>query len=339
MRRFATKPLVAIPLAGALLLSACSSDKQTPSDSMQIVAHPVAAVAAVSPAAAKKPAGQVLAEPSSVTAVENDPSTRTLAVALSSPPSLRIYHLDDLAAAPTTVALPGPVEHLSVSAGQFLASIPTKSEVAKVSVPAGQVTLVPVEGTPSAAIAVGAQLYVAVRDRKSVEVFDGTKLTKTIGGQLYSADDIVKSGDTTIVLDRLRTAVFRVDVAGGVVAEGLRAGDGATNAVADSYGRILVTDSRTSSLFAFSADPLLLRQQFPLPGGAYGIAYDAQRSLAWVTLTGSNEVVGLNVRGGQPVEKYRFATVRQPNSVTVDQKTGQVVIGSAAGEGTQVITP
>ncbi|MCU1680301.1 MAG: hypothetical protein JWQ81_1040 [Amycolatopsis sp.] len=338
MRRFATKSLVAIPLAGVLLVSGCSG-KQGPSDSLQVVANPVAAVAAVSPVAAKKPVGQVLAEPSSVTAVANDPSTRTLAVALTNPPSLRLYSLDDLTAAPRTVALAGPVEHLSVSPGQFLASVPTKSQIAKITALAGHVTELPIKGIPSAAITVGAQTYVAVRDRKEIDVLDGDKVTKTIGGQLYSADDILTAGDTTIVLDRLRTAVFRVDVAGGTVAEGLRAGDGATNAVADSYGRVLVTDSRDSSLLAFSADPLLMRQRYPVPGGAYGIAYDAQRNLAWVTLTSSNEVVGFDVRGGEPVEKYRFATVRQPNSVTVDQQTGHVIVGSAAGEGTQVISP
>jgi hypothetical protein len=58
-----------------------------------------------------------------------------------------------------------------------------------------------------------------------------------------------------------------------------------------------------------------------------------------VTLTERNEVVGYDVRGGEPVEKYRFPTVRQPNSVTVDEQSGRVVVGSAAGEGTQVITP
>lgn len=338
MRRFATKPLVAIPLAGVLLVSGCSG-KQAPSDSLQVVANPVAAIAAVSPVVTRKPAGQILTGASPVTAVATDPSTRTLAVALSNPPSLDLYSLDNLTAAPHTVPLAGPVEHLSVSPGQFLASVPTRSEIARVTSPAGRLTTVPIKGIPSAAIAVGAQTYVAVRDRKEIDVLDGDKVTKTIGGQLYSADDILTSGTTTIVLDKLRTAVFRVDVAGGTVAEGLRAGDGATNAVADSYGRVLVTDSRDSSLIAFSADPLLMRQRYPVPGGAYGIAYDATRDLAWITLTGTNEVVGYNVRGGEPVEKFRFATVRQPNSVTVDQQTGHVVVGSAAGEGTQVISP
>jgi hypothetical protein len=274
-----------------------------------------------------------------VTALAADPTSRTLAVAVAEPPSVLLYNLDTLDTAPKTITLPAEAEKLSASPGQLLATVPGKALVAKISLPGGELTTLAVDGQPSSARVSGNQTLVAVRDRKAVEVFEGDKLTKTITGQLYSADDVLTSGNGTVVLDKLRTALFRVDIAGNKVAEGLRAGDGATNAVADSYGRVLVTDTRVSSLLAFSTDPLLMRQRFPVPGGAYGIAYDASRSLAWVTLTERNEVVGFDVRGGEPTEKYRFATVRQPNSVTVDEQSGRVIIGSAAGEGTQVISP
>jgi ABC-type ATPase involved in cell division len=84
---------------------------------------------------------------------------------------------------------------------------------------------------------------------------------------------------------------------------------------------------------------LLLRQRYPTPGGAYGIAYDGERDLAWVTLTERNEVVGLDIAGGEPEEVARFATVRQPDSVTVDERTGSVVVASGDGDGLQVIEP
>jgi hypothetical protein len=332
VRRFAAVSLVAI-----LLVSGCAPDGK-PTDDLQVVANPVAATAPLSPAPSAPPAGTVVGS-SAVTALVADPATRMLAVAVAEPPSVLLYNLDALDAAPKTVALPGAAERLSASAGQVLATVPGKALVAKIGLPGGELTTLAVDGQPSSARVSGNQTLVSVRDRKAVEVFDGDKLTKTITGQLYSADDVLTSGDGTVVLDKLRTALFRVDVAGGKVAEGLRAGDGATNAVADSFGRVLVTDTRESALLAFSTDPLLLRQRYPVPGGAYGIAYDAPRGLAWVTLTERNEVVGFDVRGGEPAEKYRFTTVRQPNSVTVDEQTGRVVVGSAAGEGTQVISP
>jgi len=338
VRRFTTTG-VAVPLACALLVTACSSSKGGSSDNqddLQIVANPVAATAPVSPAPTAKAAGTVLAA-GNVTAMATDETSRILAVATGNTVSL--YRLDEITAAPVQVSVDGPVEQLSATDGTLLASIPSRGEVVRIALPGGQASSFTVPGQPADAVADGPSALVAVRDQKAIDVVDGGKVTKTISGQLYSADEIVRTGDSTVVLDRLRTAVFSVDVPGGSIGLGLRAGDGATNAVADSYGRVLVTDTRGGALLAFSANPLLLRQLYPVPGGIYGIAYDSKRSLAWVTLTQSNEVVGFDVRGGEPVEKYRFPTVRQPNSISVDEQTSRVFVGSATGEGIQVIQP
>jgi hypothetical protein len=338
VRRSAAARWAAVSLACALALGGCSTDhKQT--DDLQIVANPVAAGPVPSPAAAVRPAGTVLPQSSAVTAVVADPASRTLAVALAGPPSVQLYDLDHLAAPPRSVALPGPAERLGLAPGQLLASVPSRRLLGRIALPGGELTTVPVAGQPAGSVVNGPQTLVAVRDRKAVDVLEGATVVKTIDGQLYSADDVLSTGTGTVVLDRLRTALFELDVPAGLVREGLRAGDGATNAVADSFGRVLVTDTRAGALLAFSTDPLLMRQRYPVPGGVYGIAYDANRALAWVTLTQRNEVVGYDVRGGEPVEKYRFPTVRQPNSVTVDGRTSRVVVGSAAGEGTQVIQP
>ncbi|WP_033287917.1 YncE family protein [Amycolatopsis jejuensis] len=337
MRRLTAVSRIAIPLAGVLALSACSQNAK-PTDKLQVVANPTAAQPVVSPAVTVHPAGQVLAMPV-VSAIATEPKSNTLIVALAQPPSLRIYDLGALDVPKKTVSLPGPAESLSTSAGQVLAGIPAKDVLAKVTLPDGQLTTEKVAGKPAAGVADGPDTLVAVRDRKAVEVLANGTVAKTITGQLYSADDVVDTGNGVVVLDRLRTALFTVDVKAGTMDEGLRAGEGAANAVADSFGRVLVTDTRGGALLAFSTSPLILRQRYPVPGGAYGLAYDHQRDLAWVTLTGRNEVVGYDVRGGEPTEKYRFPTVRQPDSVGVDEQSGRVIVGSAAGEGTQVIEP
>ncbi|WP_410670227.1 YncE family protein [Amycolatopsis sp. cmx-4-68] len=337
MRRFAAVSWIAIPLAGVLVLSGCSSAKSD-GDDLQIVANPVAAQPAVSPAVTVPPAGQVLPG-GAVSAVAVDAKTSTLVVAVSQPPSLRLYDLNALASPPVNMPLYGTVSRLSVTPGRVEIAEPNPGVVQQLSLPDRTLTETKTGGKPVSSIVFGADRLVAMGAAKDIQVLPAAGPARTIGGQLYSADDVVDTGDGVVVLDRLRTAVFSVDVAGGKVGEGLRAGDGAANAVADSYGRVLVTDARAGALLAFSAGPLLLRQRFPVPGGVYGIAYDAKRSLAWVTLTGRNEVVGFDVRGGEPVEKYRFPTVRQPDSVGVDEQTGRVLVGSAAGEGTQVIQP
>lgn len=334
MRRLAAVGIV-IPLAGALVLSGCSSAKSS-GDDLQIVANPVAAKPAVSPAVTVKPAGQVLGT-ATVSAVAV--AQGTLVVALAQPPSLQLYDLNALASPPVNMPLYGKAEKLAVAPGRVEIAEPAQGVVQQLTVPDRKLTETKTGGQPASSIAYGADRLVAMGAAKDIQVLPASGPARTIGGQLYSADDVVASGTGVLVLDRLRTAVFSVDVAAGKVNEGLRAGDGAANAVADSYGRVLVTDARAGALLAFSANPLILRQRFPVPGGAYGIAYDAKRSLAWVTLTERNEVVGFDVRGGEPVEKYRFPTVRQPDSVGVDDSSGRVIVGSAAGEGTQVIQP
>jgi hypothetical protein len=119
----------------------------------------------------------------------------------------------------------------------------------------------------------------------------------------------------------------------------LRAGEGATTVVGDRFGRALVIDTRGGELLVFGLDPLILRQRYPVPGVPFAVAYDGQRDLAWVTLTARNEVVGYDVAGGEPVERYRFPSLHQPNSVAVDSNTGRVVVGSYTGAGVQLIDP
>ncbi|SDG69673.1 hypothetical protein SAMN05216553_110292 [Lentzea fradiae] len=166
----------------------------------------------------------------------------------------------------------------------------------------------------------------------------------TPGGTFTEGDTTLKFqvNGRNVELDRLRSAVFEMTTGENgaeVRGPGLRAGDGATNAVPDRYGRLLVVDTRGGEFIAFSVDPLIMRQRYPVPGTPYGIAYDAKRDLAWITLTERNEVVGLDVAGGEPTEKHRFPTVRQPNTVSVDQETGRVTVTSGDNGGIQVISP
>ncbi|WP_434444451.1 YncE family protein [Lentzea sp. E54] len=175
--------------------------------------------------------------------------------------------------------------------------------------------------------------------------------TGTVPGEVTPGGRQFTAGETTlkfqvngrnVELDRLRSAVFEMttdDKGAETRGPGLRAGDGATNAVGDRYGRLLVVDTRGGEFIAFSINPLIMRQRYPMPGTPYGIAYDAKRDIAWITLTERNEVVGLDVAGGEPTEKHRFPTVRQPNTVSVDQESGRVTVTSGDNGGIQVISP
>ncbi|GAY16358.1 hypothetical protein MSZK_30840 [Mycobacterium sp. shizuoka-1] len=147
-------------------------------------------------------------------------------------------------------------------------------------------------------------------------------------------DAIAADGNNAVVLDRGQTSVTSLN-SDGRTQQALRAGEGATNLVADPLGRVLVTDTRGGQLLVFGVDPLIERQAYPVPQAPYGLA--GSKDLAWVSQTATNTVVGYDLSTGIPVEKVRYPTVQQPNSLAFDDTSGTLYVVSAAGGGVQVI--
>jgi sugar lactone lactonase YvrE len=85
----------------------------------------------------------------------------------------------------------------------------------------------------------------------------------------------------------------------------------------------------------FGVDPLILRQAYPVPESPYGVA--GSRGLAWVSQTSANMVIGYDLSTGIPLEKVRYPTVRQPNTLAFDDVAGTLYIVSGAGGGVQII--
>ncbi len=171
---------------------------------------------------------------------------------------------------------------------------------------------------------------------------DGTVFTlssdSAVGAQLKifaRVDDLVTQGNTTVVLDRGQTSVTALSEDGTEAEQALRAGDGATTMAADSAGRVLVADTRGDQLLVFGTDPLILRQMYPVRDAPYGLAGTA--TLAWVSQTASNSVVGYDLSTGIPVEKVRYRTVQQPNLLVYDESSGTLYVVSGSGAGVQVI--
>lgn len=301
----------------------------------------VAATPAVSPQVQRPPAGQVLTGQGKATGLLVDEVTRTLVVTQDNPPQLSLRSVDAPQAPPRVIPLPAPAGkvRLAKPGGPLLVPVGAAGKLLQVDLAGGAVSgQTPVAGGPTSALRVGNRTLATVRGGTQIAVLNGSMVERTIQG-FSGATDILPAGTNAVVLDQLKTSVTEVDPNTGTTVDALRAGNGATNAVADRYGRILLLDTRTGELIAFSTNPLLMRQRYPVPGAPFGIAYDPARDIAWVTLTARNEVVGFAMTGGEPVEKYRFPTVRQPNSVAVDANTGQVVIASAADGEVQVMKP
>jgi DNA-binding beta-propeller fold protein YncE len=104
----------------------------------------------------------------------------------------------------------------------------------------------------------------------------------------------------------------------------------------DPAGRVLVADTRGDALLVFGADPLMLRQRYPVRDAPYGLAGSAR--LTWVSQTSTNMVIGYDLATGIPVEKVRYSTVQQPNSLAFDEASGTLYVVSGTGAGVQVIT-
>ncbi|MGH3978357.1 MAG: YncE family protein [Pseudonocardiaceae bacterium] len=312
----------------AVLLASCSGAGADVGPTVD-VATPAAA-----PQPRTPPVGEVLRAGAQVTALAVDPYSRTLAVGVRDPDRLLLLGLDDFAAV-REISLTGTAAELTPSDGVLLASLPDPRSLVEFGLPDGTLREeIGLDGPVRDATVVADRTVVALGDR--LAVLDGG--VRTIPG-FADAAQLVAVGNRVAVLDRAQTSLAVVEPATGREGPALRAGNGATSAVGDRFGRILVVDTRQGELLAFSGDPLLLRQRFPVPGAPYGLAYDARHDLAWVTLTARNEVVGFDMAGGEPVERHRFPTVQQPDSVAVDSRTGRVVVGSSSGAGVQVIDP
>ncbi|MCW2520230.1 MAG: hypothetical protein JWR46_2849 [Mycobacterium sp.] len=237
-----------------------------------------------------------------------------------------------------TVALPAPATAIVGDAsGTVFAS--TKGGYFIVDVRAGAVRRFDVDGerdTEFTAITRRADGKVVLGSAAGAVYTLGSETAVEARLQIFArVDALVARGNTVAVLDRGQTSVTTVDPSGTQQEHALRAGEGATTMVADPLGRILVADTRGQALLVFGTDPLMLRQQYPVKGAPYGLAGSSR--LAWVSETATNSVVGYDLATGIPVEKVRYRTVQQPNSLAFDDNTGTLFVVSGSGAGVQVI--
>ncbi|EJO90018.1 LppL protein [Mycobacterium colombiense CECT 3035] len=327
------------------MLSAVAGCSSNPLDTAPRTIEP--AHAAVSPPASQQPAGAVRPLAGRAAAAVFDGATHRLAVLTpgngpTAPASLTIF--GDPQAAPHVVELPGPAGALTDD-GHGTAYLATRGGYLAVELSTGRVTQV--------AVADAAQTeFTAVTQRADGRLVLGsadgavytlsspapgtvTSATVTNRNKIFARVDwLATQGNTTVVLDRGQTSVTTID-ADGHAQQALRAGRGATTMAADPAGRVLVADTRGGQLLVYGVDPLILRQAYPVPQAPYGLA--GSRALAWVSQTVSNIVIGYDLSTGIPVEKVRYPTVQQPNSLAFDEASDTLYVVSGSGAGVQVI--
>ncbi|WP_067563366.1 YncE family protein [Nocardia acidivorans] len=313
--------------AVATLLAGCSSGEDGGNKPTIAPATPAAA-----PAVTGAPAGEVKPA-AAISALLAEPFTGALAVVTEAGKALALIDRTGT----RTVPLPGVVACLAAGKpGEILIAVPGK--IIRLDAATAKTTEIAVEGeVRSVAVRANGDLAAGLGIGKVLILAPDGAVRASISG-LVSADAIDAATDTVVVLDRRQTALSELNLQDGRLGLTLRTGDGATNMIGDHFGRRIVTDTAGSELLVYTADPLVLRQRFPVGSSPYALAYDQRSETVWVTLTGSNEVVGYDLSTGIPVEVGRYPTVRQPDSVTVDASTGDLFVGSATGDGLQRIT-
>jgi len=311
-------------------LAGCSSEN-TP-DVLQTIEP---ATPAAAPEVGPSPAGEVRPLDLEVDALAVEPATGTFAALVDD--GARVALFDDLDAAPRLVDLPSPAATVVAGPdGTVLA--PATDAVVRIDAADGGLTEVPVDGTArSVAVLSDGRWAVGTDDGRVLTVDpESGEVGSTVGG-LASVDALAVTGDAVAALDRRQTSLTELDLADAHLGPALRVGEGATHLVTDPFGRVMVTDTAGDELLVYTLDTIVLRQRYPVGPAPYAVTYDETRDLVWVTLTGSNEVVGYDLSTGIPQERYRFATVRQPNSIAVDPVDDALVIASATGDGLQRI--
>lgn len=319
-------------LAGAAvvtLLAGCSSSQDTSNKPTIDPPTPLSA-----PAQHTTPTGTI--SPSApISALLSEPGTGALAQILD--PGTVLQLLDPGTGVARTVNLPGPAAALVPGkAGEVLLAVPNK--VLRVDVASGTSTDIAVEGdVRSVALRADGDLVAGLASGKVLILGADGAVRHTLSG-LVSADVIDTRDDAIVVLDRRQTVISEMNLTENRTGLSLRAGEGATQMIGDRFGRRIVTDTLGKELLVYTAQPLVLHQRFPVGSSPYALAYDSRSETVWVTLTGQNEVVGYDLSTGIPVEVGRYPTVRQPNSVTIDNRTGDMFVGSATGDGLQRIS-
>jgi DNA-binding beta-propeller fold protein YncE len=296
---------------------------------------------AASPPVTVAPAGVVRPLPGGAQATTFDADTSSLVVFSPGPdrqsPAI-VTLFPAMGGPPRNVALPGPATALTCD-DRGAAYLTTHGGYYRVDLAAGRVDRVGVDGqdaTDFTAVARRAdgRLVLGSADG-AVYTLDSASHVATQVKIFARVDELATEGNTAVVLDRGQTSVTTLDASGAHPQHALRAGEGATTLAADPAGRVLVADTRGDELLVFGVDPLILRQQYPVREAPYGLA--GSRTLAWVSETAANMVVGYDLATGIPVEKVRYPTVRQPNSLAFDEARGTLYVVSGTGDGVQAI--
>lgn len=322
----------------ALLVGFCAACSD--SDSTAGARLPPPAEPSSAPEPSRPPAGRVVAVGSLAEGVVADPRTHLVVVGLREP--FRLALLDGRTGRTRhEVALPGRLRHLQLEreGGPVLVPVETADQLLRVTLPDGGIeSQVDVGRFPHDATAT-ARGSVVVGDEfgGTVSVIEDDEVVHTFDDATQPGG-VASVGESVGMVDVRENTLTLYDISRRTRVAEVPAGAGPTHVIADRRRNLVVVDTRGEALLVFGLTPQLkLLTRLPLPGGPYGIGYDSRRDRFWVTLTATNELVGLDFAQGRLEIATRLPTVRQPNTVSVDTSTGTVFVASPSEGSLQII--
>lgn len=303
---------------------------------------PPAAEPSAAPEPARPPVGRVVPVGPIAEGLVADPETNLLAVGLREPYRLALVDTRS-GSVRREVRLPGHLRHLQLRApgGPVLVPAESADQLLEVELPSGEVTArVGVGEYPHDATATddGAVL-VADEFGGTVSVIEGDRVVHTFDDATQPGG-VAAVGEKTGMVDVRENTLSVYDVPARKRIAELPAGEGPTHVVADKHGRLAVVDTRGGAIGVYELEPESRRvARLELPGGPYGVTYDSTRDRIWVTLTARNEVVAIDMSTFEPRIEQRFPTIRQPNTVAVNDVTGRIFVASPTEGALELIDP
>ncbi|WCB94181.1 hypothetical protein DSM104299_02910 [Baekduia alba] len=288
---------------------------------------------ALSPPPPRRPAARTIRVGPLPDAIAADPQTHTFAVAIHDPSRLALV---DTRSGRIRQRVDVPVgQERDVPPAVFL----VPAEVGKRAVAVAPALRTPASTLPRAAAVVLDRTFVA--NAGAVDVLDRGRPTAQLGSAATRPAGIAAADyDTRLaVVSTGRRTIELYDPRTLRLAASAPAGRGPTNVVA--FGDLLfVADTRGDALLTFATRPRLhALARTPLPGSPYGLAVDPVRRQVHVTLTDRDLLVTIPIAGPNARPPITTApTVRQPDAVAVDSRTGTVAVAGRTDGVLQLIT-
>lgn len=295
-----------------------------------------AAEPASSPPLERKPEGRVVKVGHRPEGLAFDPVTRLLAVGLGNPDRLAL--LDGRTGRTVRrVRLPESPRHLSLAApgGPVLVPAERADAIVEVGLPGGRLRTTRVGDFPHDAARARGRLFVGDELGDTVSVVENGRLVRVLDAPVQPGGVAASADRSEIGVVGVRERALEVFDARSLRSEGkVDVGLGPTH-IEGAGGRFFVVDTRGDALLEVRTHPVRVHRRTHLAGSPYGIALDPRRRRYWVTLTARNEVAELTDHRLLRV----FPTVRQPNSVSVDPRSGRVFVASARDGTLQIFDP